>query len=298
MEPTTTALSVEVSNLTVQLGDTRAVDDLSFTLDGGRIYGLLGRNGSGKTTLLSVLSAFRKPTGGRALVGGQEPFENAALMPQICFVRDKVDALDSDRVRAVLDFAAHMRPNWDAAYAAKLVELFDLPLGKRISSLSRGTKSALSCTLGLASRAPLTIFDESYLGMDAPSRYAFYDELLADYMRHPRTVILSTHLIEEVGSLFEDVLIIDKGRLVTHADAETLRGRGAAVTGPAAAVERFTAGLTVLGEQRLGGTKSTTVYGDLSDEQRAAARAAGLELGPVALQDLFVHLTKTTREAR
>ena len=143
-----TAPAVRVENLGVRFGDTHAVRDLSFTLDGGRIYGLLGRNGSGKTTLLSVLAAFRRPSAGRVLVDGQEPFENAAVMSRTCFVRDKVDAQESDRVRAVLDFAAHMRPGWDAAYAAKLVELFDLPLNKRITSLSRGTKSALGCTLG------------------------------------------------------------------------------------------------------------------------------------------------------
>jgi ABC-2 type transport system ATP-binding protein len=289
-------LAVDVRHLTVRFGDTVALDDLSFSLGGGKIYGLLGRNGSGKTSLLSVLAAFRRASGGEARVGGADPFENGPLMRQICFVRDKVDAQDTDKVRAVLDFAAHLRPNWDAGYAAKLVELFDLPLNKRISSLSRGTKSALGCTLGLAARAPLTIFDESYLGMDAPSRYAFYDELLADYMRHPRTVILSTHLIEEVGALFEDVVILDRGRLIAHSDAESLRARGAAVTGPADAVDRFVTGLSVLNERRLGGTKSVTVYGELTDSQRAEARSAGLELGPVALQDLFVHLTKN-REA-
>ena len=78
---------------------------------------------------------------------------------------------------------------------------------------------------GLAARTPLTIFDESYLGMDAPSRYAFYDELLADYARHPRTVILSTHLIEEFGSLFEEVVMIHHGRLVLHEEADALRAR-------------------------------------------------------------------------
>ena len=80
--------------------------------------------------------------------------------------------------------------------------------------MSQGQRSALGVILGLASRCPLTIFDESYLGMDAPSRYAFYDELLADYLAYPRTIVLSTHLIEEVSSLFEEVVIIDRGRLL------------------------------------------------------------------------------------
>jgi ABC-2 type transport system ATP-binding protein len=287
-------LSVEVRDLTLRYGDAVAVDGLTLNLAGGKIYGLLGRNGSGKTSLLSVISAFRRATGGAVRVGDAEPFENAALTREICFVRDRVDAQDSDRVRSVLRLARDLRPHWDEEYAKHLLDRFDVPPGKRIGALSRGGKSALSVVIGLAARAPLTIFDEAYLGMDAPNRYAFYDEVLNDYIAHPRTMILSTHLIEEVGSLFEEVVILDRGRLVVHEETETLRTRGAAVTGPAMAVDAFVAGHTVLGEQALGHTKSTTIYGDLDGDERAKARAAGLELGPVGLQDLFVHLTAET----
>jgi ABC-2 type transport system ATP-binding protein len=287
--------SVEVKDLTIRYGDTVAVDGLSLRLEGGKIYGLLGRNGSGKTSVLSAVSAFRRATSGAVLVDGAEPFENAALTRQICFVRDRVDAQDSDCARGVLRIARALRPNWDEEYAQALIERFRLPLKKRIGALSRGARSALSVTIGLAARAPLTIFDESYLGMDAPSRYAFYDEVLNDYMAHPRTIIISTHLIEEVGSLFEEVVIIDKGRLVAHDETEALRTRGVAVTGPAEVVAAFTEGHTVLGAQRLGGTISTTIYGQLSDEERARAREAGLDLGLVGLQDLFVHLTAEER---
>ncbi|MFC0530867.1 ATP-binding cassette domain-containing protein [Phytohabitans kaempferiae] len=288
-------LSVEVKNLTLRYRDTVAVDDLTLRLDGGKIYGLLGRNGSGKTSLLSIVAAFRRATSGTVLVDGAEPFENAALTRQMCFVRDRVDAQDTDRVETVFRLARALRPNWDEEYAQALVERFDVPMRKRVGGLSRGAKSALSVTLGLAARAPLTIFDESYLGMDAPSRYAFYDELLNDYIANPRTIIVSTHLIEEVGSLFEEVVILDKGRLVAHEETETLRSRGVAVTGPAEAVDAFTAGRTILGDQRLGSTRSTTIYGQLTDEERGRAREAGLDLGPVGLQDLFVHLTAEER---
>lgn len=147
--------------------------------------------------------------------------------------------------------------------------------------------------LGIASRAPLTIFDESYLGMDVPSRNLFYDALLADYTEVPRTIVLSTHLVSEVSALLEEVVILDNGRLVTQSPVDSLRGRGASIVGPAAAVDELTADLVVLAEQRLGGTKSTTVLGDLDDALLAKARSAGLEIGPVGLQELFVHLTGT-----
>ena len=289
------SLGIDINGLTVKFDDVTAIDNLSLALEGGKIYGLLGRNGSGKTTLMSVLAAFRRARIGTVRVGGEDPFENPRLTEQICLIRESGDLVDGETVKQALARAAHLRPNWDQAYADKLIELFELPITRTVTKLSRGQRSALGITVGLASRAALTMLDESYLGLDAPSRYAFYDNLLEDYMEHPRTIVISTHLIEEVARLFEEVVIIDHGRLVAHDDTESLRSRGAAVTGPTADVDDFTRGMTVLGEQQLGGTKSTTVFGVLADDQRALARRSGLELAPVALQDLFVHLTKGGR---
>lgn len=283
--------TIEVDDLRLSFGDTKALDGMSFRLGGRKIYGLLGRNGSGKTSLLSLLAAFRRPTAGMIRIDGQNPWENAALVREICLIRESGDVYEQEKVSCVVRTAGDLRSSFDRDYGDRLIERFQIPTRKRVQALSRGQKSALGCVLGLASRAPLTIFDESYLGMDAPSRYAFYDELLAEYSARPRTIIISTHLIEEVSSLFEEVIIIDKGRLVAHDEADVLRSRGVAVTGPAEVVDTFTAGLTVLGTQQLGATKSATVFGELNEIQLSAARLAGLELGPVSLQDLFVHLT-------
>ncbi len=291
MEPPV-SLGIEVRDLRLQYGDVAALDGLSFSLSGGKIYGLLGRNGSGKTSLLSILAAFRRKTSGTVHIGGQEPFENERVTAEVCLIRESGgDVYDNTRLGQLLRMAADLRPAFDHQYALKLADRFQLPMRKNVQSLSRGQRSALGAVMGLAANARLTMFDESYLGMDAPSRYAFYDELIANYTENPRTFIISTHLIEEVARLFEEVLIIHKGRLVLHDDVEAVRSRGVSVIGPAEVVDTFTAGLTVLNGQSLGRTKAVTVYGTLDDDQRRAAALAGLELGPVSLQDLFVHLT-------
>jgi ABC-2 type transport system ATP-binding protein len=287
---------IATRDLTLRYGDTTAVDRLTLELPPGKIYGLLGRNGSGKTSLLSMIAAFRRPTAGTLAVGGADPFENAGAMSGTAFIRESPDTVDNDRVEAALGLAAALRPRWDMAYAQRLIDAFGLPRRKRASTLSRGQRSALGVVLGLAARAPLTIFDEAHLGMDAPSRYLFYRELLDDYLAHPRTVILSTHLIEEVAGILERVVIIDRGRLLAYDDADELRARGVTVTGAPEAVAAFVSGRTVLAERRLGPTRSVTVYGRLDEADRARARAAGLELGPVGLQDLFVHLTGATTD--
>ena len=287
-------MTVETRDLTLRYGETTALDGLSFALDGGKIYGLLGRNGSGKSSLLSVLAAFRKADEGDVLFDAGPVFENPPITSQIALIREGVDVADtSHKIERVLDFASCYRPNWDADYAAHLLGAFELDPKKKVKELSRGKQSALGAVLGLAARTPLTMFDETYLGMDAPSRYRFYDAILDDYIAHPRTIIISTHLIEEVARIFEEVVIIDKGRLVLHEPVETLTARGATVTGPAESVEAFASGQTVLNERQLGRTKSVMIYGELTDEQRLLARETGLDLEPIPLQDLFVYLTNS-----
>lgn len=286
-------LGVRTENLSVRFGGVPALDGLDLRLAPDKIHGLLGRNGSGKSTLAATLAGFRQPDDGRVLIEGLAPFENAVVTSRVCLIRESGDLVDSAPVKHVLGLASSLRPYWNDDLAGELLDKFEVPTKKRVQKLSRGKKSALGVVLGIASRAPLTIFDESYLGMDVPSRNLFYDALLADYTEVPRTIVLSTHLVSEVSALLEEVVILDNGRLVTQSPVDSLRGRGASIVGPAAAVDELTADLVVLAEQRLGGTKSTTVLGDLDDALLAKARSAGLEIGPVGLQELFVHLTGT-----
>lgn len=285
------SLSLDIKNLVVRYDTTVAVDGLSLRLDGAGICGLLGRNGSGKTSMLSVIAGLRKPDGGDVLVNGEPVFENENATTQICLIRESGDTVDaSEQIIEALNFASEMRPFWDQSFAMRLLDGFGLSPKTKIGNLSRGQRSALACTLGLASRAPLTMFDEAYLGMDAPSRYAFYDALLADYMDHPRLIVLSTHLIEEVARLFSDIVIIDAGKMVLREDAEALQSRGSTLIGPRESVERATSGLRVLSSRDLGPTRSVAVYGDMGVVAERAA-AENLEMGSMPIQDIFVHLT-------
>jgi ABC-2 type transport system ATP-binding protein len=280
---------VDVRQLTKSYGRVTAVDQVSFSIEANKIYGLLGRNGAGKTTIMRILTAQEFATGGDVRVFGEAPYENSRVLSQICFVKDSQKYPKSYRVIDVLEQAALFFPHWDREYAFALIEDFRLPLNRRMTALSRGMLSAAGSIVGLASRAPLTIFDEPYLGLDAVARSLFYDRLLEDYTEHPRTVLLSTHLIDEVSRLLENILVIDQGRLLLDMEAEALRGRAFAVVGPAATVDTFTAGKDMLDRQPLGGLVSATVM-DIAEDRRRAV-ALGLEVVPVSLQQLIVHLT-------
>lgn len=289
---------VEVRNLTKSYGSVMAVNQVSFSIEAGKIYGLLGRNGAGKTTIMQIITAQLFATSGEVKVFGEHPYENSRVLSQICFVKDSQKYPNNFRVIDVLHQAAFFFPHWDREYAFALIEDFRLPLKRRMKALSRGMLSAAGLIVGLASRAPLTIFDEPYLGLDAVARGIFYDWLLEDYAEHPRTVILSTHLIDEISRLLEHILVIDQGRLIIDEEAEALRGRAFAVVGPAAKVDTYTAGKELLDREPLGGLVSATVMGNGNASDRKQAEALGLELAPVSLQQLIVHLTSGKYERK
>ncbi|HMO11197.1 MAG TPA: ABC transporter ATP-binding protein [Actinotalea sp.] len=288
---------IEVAHLTKRFGQVVAVDDASFSVPEPGIVGLLGRNGAGKTTLMQLITGQEFATRGTVLMFGASPVENAAVLSRTCFIKESQTYPDGFKGSHVLRAASWVYPNWDQALADELVAELRVPLDRRMKKMSRGQSSAVGIVVGLASRAELTIFDEPYAGLDAVARHVFYDRLLADYALHPRTVIMSTHLIDEVADLLEHVLVIDGGRLIIDAPAEDLRGAASTVSGPRGAVERFTAGRDVLATEGLGGLATATVAG-LGDLDRAAARNAGLELGAVSLQQLVVSRTRgaTVRE--
>ena len=202
------------------------------------------------------------------------------------------------------------------------MERFALDPRKKYKSLSRGMESALGLIIGLASRAELTIFDEPSLGLDAAAREYFYDELAHDFDAHPRTVIISTHMIDEVSRLFEDVVIVDKGRITLHEPLAELLNSVVTVAGPRAEVERQTQGLRMLHEEMVSGGISAQALGlgeneseTLSPDEfnaRISAKAnqtdgicmrsvwvdaghrfePGVELHPLPLQKLFVYMTE------
>ncbi|WP_035770049.1 ABC transporter ATP-binding protein [Arthrobacter castelli] len=288
---------IEVRNLTKRYRSEKALDDVSFSIAANKIYGLLGRNGAGKTTLMSILTAQNFKTSGHVSVFGQSPYENEKVLPRICFIRESQKYPDDFTPQHAFRSASLFFANWDQAFADRLVQDFQLPVKRRIKKLSRGQLSAVGVIIGLASRADITFFDEPYLGLDAVARQLFYDHLIEDYAEFPRTVILSSHLIDEVANLLEHVIVIDQGRILMDDDAEDIRGTAHTVVGPAAKVDQFVARREVLHTERMGSFASVTVSGVLTDAQRDEAMALGLELAPVSLQQLVVRTTMAATES-
>jgi len=285
---------IDARGLTKSFGSVTAVNDVSFRIEENRIYGLLGRNGAGKTTLMQLLTGQLFATHGEIEMYGASPVENAKVLSQLCFIKESQRYPDDFKVKHVFRSAPWFFAQWDEDFADRLIADFRVPLDRRMKKLSRGQLSAVGVIVGLASRAPVTFFDEPYLGLDAVARHIFYDRLLEDYAEHPRTVILSTHLIDEVSNLLEHVLVIDEGRILIDQDAESLRGTATTIVGAALKIDGFATGRDIIHREGIGGLASVTISG-LGEAERRAATAAGLELAPVSLQQLIVRLTSGER---
>jgi len=288
---------IDVTGLTKRYRDTLALDRVDLTFAENTIYGLLGRNGAGKTTLMSIITGQNLATSGDVRVYGQDPYENPAVLRRMCFVRESQKYPDDATPRHALRMARLFFPRWDQDLADDLVAQFRLPMTKTIKKLSRGQLSMVGVIIGLASRAELTFFDEPYLGLDATARQIFYDRLLEDYAEHPRTVVLSSHLIDEVANLIERVVLLDRGSVLLDEETDAVRDRATTVVGEAAAVDAFVAGREVLHREGLGRVASVTVFGALTAADRSTLRTAGLETSPVSLQQLVVRLTQQSADA-
>jgi ABC-2 type transport system ATP-binding protein len=280
--------AISLSGLTRRYRGQLALDDVTFDVEPGSITGLLGRNGAGKTTLLRVVAGHEFASAGTVRVLGACPVENDEVLRQMVFVREDQSYPDF-RVGQVMQVASWFYPNWSHELAGALLEEFGVPGNRKVRKLSRGMRSAVGIVIGLAARAEVTLFDEPYAGLDPVARQLFYDWLLADYAEHPRTVLLSTHLIDEAGGLLERVVVIDRGRIVLNSAADDLRGAATSISGAASAVAEFTAGRPVWNSRRIAAQASVVVAGALDETDRARAAALHLHLEPLTLQQLVVH---------
>ena len=276
--------AITLDGVTKRFGTVTAVDDLNLEFRQDVITGLLGRNGAGKTVTLSLVTAQERPTTGTIRVFGRNPRENASVLARTCFIRDTQRYPDEYRLEHILRLGPVLYGSWDIGLAHRIAGEFGIPRKRTLKKLSRGQLSAVAVLIATASRAPITIFDEPYLGMDATARTLFYDLLLADYTEHPRTIIISTHLIDEMENLFEDVVLLHAGRVRTTGNIDDFRSRALTLTGSWERVDALLPGRSVLRSTRVGAM--STVIVENSPGLATQAKTAGLTVEATDLHTL------------
>jgi ABC-2 type transport system ATP-binding protein len=282
---------IEARGLSKRYGSFAALDRADFVVQPGRIVGLIGPNGAGKTTALRAVLGLTTYDG-ELRVLGREPFaERALLMQETSFIADVAVLPSWLRVQQAIDFVAGVHPRFRRERAAALLAKTDIGTRRRIGELSKGMRTMVHLALTMAIDARLLVLDEPTLGLDILARRGFYDALVNDYLDETRTIVITTHQVEEIENLLTDVLFIDKGRIVLDCSVEDIGTRYAAVEVRDDRIEAARQERPFYERRALG---KTVLYFDGADRQKLEGLG---EVGVPSVSDLFVAKLSAERSA-
>ncbi|AET70146.1 ABC-type multidrug transport system, ATPase component [Desulfosporosinus orientis DSM 765] len=284
---------IHCQDVSKSFGKTPAINQLSFDIEENTITGLIGRNGAGKTTLLKMLAGLSKPTSGHLQVHSQNPFNSLEVSAKTILIDDAMTFPDSFRLADILAEMAPFYANWSSSLANALFAYFSFNPNQRHGNLSKGSKSTFNNIIGISSRCPLTIFDEPTNGMDSAVRKDFYKALLKDYLEYPRTILLSSHLLSELGEILEDVLLIHLGAKVLHLPMMDLKEAAIGLRGNTQILHKVIQGKELIYEELFAKNNRYVVIDSkqLTDQEIRHLRQGGLEVLPVSPEDLCIYLT-------
>lgn len=287
---------IAINNIIKYYGKVCALDNISLTFESNKIYGLLGRNGAGKTTLLNLISNRLFPTSGAITIDGESVVENDRAIGKVFYTNEKNFYPEGMTIKKIFKWTKEFYPSFNIDYAYGLCDKFSLNLGKKIKALSTGYNSISKLVCTLASDAEILIFDEPILGLDAHHRDLFYKELIANYIEKPKTIILSTHIIDEVADVFEKVIILKDKNVIVDNNVETLLKTAYCVSGSSESIDKFIINKNCVNIDQLATFKAATIIGEINHEDQALAAALNLQFTEVELQKLFIYLTNVRGE--
>ena len=213
---------VNARNVSKHFGSTRAVDNVSFEIEKGKILGLIGPNGAGKTTLLKAVLGLTDCDGDLSVLGFDPFKQRKQLMQNICFIADVAVLPRWIKVSQILDFVESIHPNFSRARAEELLQHTKVQQGARVKELSKGMVTQLHLSIIMAIDAKLLVLDEPTLGLDILFRKEFYANLLNDYFDQERTILITTHQVEEIENLLTDVMFINDGKILLDSTMDSL----------------------------------------------------------------------------
>ncbi len=273
---------IELKQVTKQYGQATVLKNITLAIDEPGIYCLLGRNGAGKTTLLKSVAGYQNITNGTIQVDGKT-ITTSTLDTGVSYIENFAKHFNLP-VRKLLRIASEINPNYDYDFASEMMERFELDGKKKFNQLSLGMKTMVSTIICLASNKSVVLLDEPVLGFDAIMRVEFYDMLTESFQKHPRIIIVSTHIIEEIAKTIQKLIIIDKGSVRFFDTLQSVETKAFSISGLQKDVEVATKNLNIIGQDTVGGLVTKYIF-DTPPEQTAS-----LEIHPLSLQDFFIQM--------
>ena len=273
---------IELKQVTKRYGQAAVLKNITLSIDEPGIYCLLGRNGAGKTTLLKSIAGYQNITDGCIKVDGKE-ITTSTLDTGVSYIENFAKRFNLP-VRKLLKIASEVNPDYDYDFASEMMERFELDGKKKFNHLSLGMKTMVSTIICLASSKAVILLDEPVLGFDAIMRVEFYDMLTESFKKHPRIIIVSTHIIEEIAKTIEKLIIIDRGSIRFFDTLQSVEAKAFSVSGLQRDVEAATRGLNVIGQSTVGGLVTSYIFDTPPQE------SASIEVRPLSLQDFFIQM--------
>lgn len=284
---------IAVKELNKSFGSKSVLENINIDFEPGKVYGLLGRNGAGKTTLMRILSNYIVHYKGNVELDGKPIKENQKAIERILMIHKDMlpKAVADERIKTIFKFCAQLLPKWDSELNASLIADFGIDVKAKYAKLSEGNKTLINLIIGLSSGADVKLFDEPSVGLDANNRFKFYKKLLEVHENAGDTVIVSSHIIDEIENVIEDVVIIKDRKILLNDEVANIQQKAIALTGYDELLQDIQNNKRVLEVETLGKMTKISLFDDLSQEERQDLISKGVEISIIPLQRFFIHLT-------
>ena len=283
-------MTIQVKGLRKKYFNKEAVKGVDFTIEPESIIGLLGRNGAGKSTVLNMIARRIEKTGGDITLDGVDLHKTPRVMHQVYLSSTENWFPKEYKFKDLLSIYKKTYPEFDSEFAEELIKVFGVNVKERFSKASTGYQSIMKIILALCNPSEYIFMDEPVLGLDANHRHIFNKKLLEAYARNPRTFVIATHLIEEVASILEKVIVIKDGVVTEEVMVEEVLGKGYVVSGATSLVQEFVADKNVQETEQIGNITRAVVIGKKGEIPQ------GLDFSPLTLQDYFISITRKENE--
>lgn len=283
-------MTIQVKGLRKKYFNKEAVKGVDFTIEPESIIGLLGRNGAGKSTVLNMIARRIEKTSGDITLDGVDLHKTPRAMHQVYLSSTENWFPKEYKFKDLLSIYKKTYPEFDSDFAEDLIKVFGVNVKERFSKASTGYQSIMKIILALCNPSEYIFMDEPVLGLDANHRHIFNKKLLEAYARNPRTFVIATHLIEEVASILEKVIVIKDGVVTEEVMVEEVLGKGYVVSGATSLVQEFVADKNVQETEQIGNITRAVVIGKKGETPQ------GLDFSPLTLQDYFISIIRKENE--
>lgn len=273
---------IELKQVTKQYGHATVLKNITLSIENPGIYCLLGRNGAGKTTLLKSIAGYQNITSGSIQVDGKA-ITTSTLDTGVSYIENFAKHFNLP-VQKLLRIASEVNPNYDYDFAAEMMDRFELEGKKKFHHLSLGMKTMVSTIICLASSKDVILLDEPVLGFDALMRVEFYDMLTESFRKHPRIILVSTHIIEEIAKTIQKLILIDRGSVRFFDTLQAVETKAFCISGLQKDVEAATKDRNVIGQDAVGGLVTRYIFDNPPEE------TGSLEIRPLSLQEFFIQM--------